>query len=94
MKKTLVLLVGMIAASNAYSFGGGYSLERGLFRNADINRSETISLKEAGRLGNYDLARPEIFSKFDTSGEGYIDFSEFRDYLRLSTPIRSSAFGQ
>ena len=86
MKKILILVVGMIVASNAYGLGGGYDLERGLFRNADINKSESITLEEAKRLGNYDLSEPEVFARFDTSGEGYIDFTEFRDYIRLTTP--------
>ena len=89
MKYITGLLISMMLAPQVFALGGGFSLERGLFRNADINRSETISLEEAKRLGNYDLSDPEVFARFDTGGEGYIDFTEFRDYIRLSTP-RSS----
>lgn len=89
MKYITALIISMMLAPQVFAFGGGFSLERGLFRNADHNRSETIDIEEAKRLGNYDLSNPEVFARFDTSGEGYIDFTEFRDYVRLSTPKSS-----
>lgn len=87
MKKLIVLMIGLMLTPQVFALGGGYSIERGLFRNADIDRSETITIEEAKRLGNYDLSNPEIFAKYDKGGEGYIDFTEFTEYLRLTTPL-------
>ena len=63
--------------------GGGYSLEEGLFNQADISNNQQITLEEAKRLGNYNLGNPEVFSKYDKSGEGVITYFEFLDYFRL-----------
>lgn len=86
MKTILPVLLGMVISSQVHAIGGGFSLERGLFKNADISGNEVISFEEAGRLGNHNLASPEVFAKFDKSGEGFIDFTEFREYLRLRAP--------
>jgi hypothetical protein len=88
MRKLTALLMGLMLAPQVFALGGGYSLERGLFRNADIDRSETITLEEAKRLSHYDLSDPEVFAKADKGGEGYVDFTEFREYLRLTTRVR------
>lgn len=88
MIKFTALLIGLLLAPQVFALGGGYSIERGLFRNADIDRSETITIEEAKRLKHYDLSDPEVFAKADKSGEGFVDFTEFQEYLRLTTRIR------
>lgn len=88
MRRLTVLLIALTFAPQVFALGGGYSLERGLFRNADIDRSETITIEEAKRLKHYDLSEPESFAKADKGGEGYIDFTEFQEYLRLTTRVR------
>ena len=82
----VILLLSIFYTSTAHAIGGGFSLERGLFKNADISGNEVISFDEASRLGNFRLSSPEVFAKYDKSGEGFIDFTEFREYIRLRSP--------
>lgn len=80
----IALTFGLSSTSYACC-GGGYSLEEGWFNQADISRNQQITLTEAKRLKNFNLGDPQVFAKYDQSGEGVITYLEFIDYLRLRT---------
>ncbi len=83
----LILLFVLGFSTKAFACcGGGLGLEDGLFWNTDLNRDQQITIDEAKRLGNYNLSSPEVFAKYDTSGEGVIIFPEFLHYLRVRRP--------
>lgn len=79
----LITALALSYSSVTHALGGGYSMEEGLFNQADISRNGQITLEEASRLGNHNLGKPEVFAKYDKSGEGAIIFLEFVDYVRL-----------
>ncbi|MFK8028191.1 MAG: hypothetical protein AB8C40_09065 [Gammaproteobacteria bacterium] len=83
MKNILTLgLISMLAySSQGFTLGGGLSLRDGLFWGADLNRNEQLDIKEAENI--YNLSDPEVFAKYDKSGEGVITKFEFYDYLIL-----------
>ena len=81
----LVTALALSYSSVTHALGGGYSLEEGWFNQADISNNEQITLTEAKRLKNFNLGDPQVFAKYDTSGEGVITFLEFLEYVRLRT---------
>ena len=80
MTKILFIAVLSITSSSLYALGGGFSLEDGLFWGADLDRNEQLDRDEAKAI--YNLGNAQVFSKYDTSGEGLITKLEFYDYLR------------
>ena len=80
----LVTALALSYSSVTYACcGGGYSLEEGWFNQADISRNQQITPTEAKRLKNFNLGDPQVFAKYDKSGEGVITYLEFVEYVRL-----------
>lgn len=75
----LTLLAGLLFSQSVFALGGGMSFKDGLFWSADLNRNEQLTIEESQVI--YNLGDPEVFKKYDRSGEGLISKFEFFDYL-------------
>ena len=76
---SICLVMLSIFSTQAFSLGGGLDLKDGLFWSADLNRNEQLDIQEAKAI--YNLGNENVFTKYDTSGEGVITKFEFYDYL-------------
>jgi len=75
-----LLLLALLFSSDTFALGGGgLDLKDGMFWGADLNRNEQLDIKEAENI--YNLSDPEVFAKYDKSGDGVIIKFEFYDYL-------------
>lgn len=71
-----------VAVAGMSGGGGGMGLERGLFWGADLDRNERLDPQEAKAV--YNLAEPEVFSRYDENGNGWINWVEFSEFMRQS----------
>lgn len=77
---SLAILIPM--STFAGTAGGGRSFEDGLFWGADLDRNERLDQDEAKNV--FNLAEPEIFSRFDEDSNGLINRAEFSEFIQLS----------
>ena len=74
--------LGLINNNSLASFGGGMSLEDGMFWGADLNRNNCLDQEEAKAVHN--LADDEIFNRYDKDGNGCINRTEFSEFMQQS----------
>jgi len=77
-----VIIMIFLPAMSAQGFGGGKGYVSGNFWGADLDRNEQLSLDEAKAV--YNLADKEIFDRYDQSGNGSINFTEFSEFMQQS----------
>jgi Ca2+-binding EF-hand superfamily protein len=81
----LVIVFNLFVFSQTiFAADASRTLENGMFWGADVNRDGRLSIEEAKSI--YNLSDPEVFTKYDKNGDGYITILEFYDYFRLRGP--------
>ena len=85
MKQIIIIVLAFALLAPTISnacCGGGRSYEDGLFWGADLNRNQYLDKNEAKQV--YNLAQDDIFTRFDEDQNGFINRSEFLEFIQLS----------